>query len=197
LDSRGLDYEEGDLGPVYGFQWRHFGAEYISHDTNYRGKGIDQLQNVIDLIKKEPNSRRIIMNSWSPSDLDKMALPPCHVMCQFNVDTINNKLDLSVYQRSGDMFLGVPFNIASYAFLTHIIAKLTGYQVGKLIHVLGDTHIYESHIEAVKTQIKRIPYQFPELSISNELTDINTIKEQYFTLENYKYHDRISAPMIA
>ena len=197
LDSRGLDYEEGDLGPVYGFQWRHFGAEYISHDTNYRGKGIDQLQNVIDLIKKEPNSRRIIMNSWSPSDLDKMALPPCHVMCQFNVDTINNKLDCQLYQRSGDMFLGVPFNIASYAFLTHIIAKLTGYQVGKLIHVLGDTHIYESHIEAVKTQIKRIPYQFPELSISNELTDINTIKEQYFTLENYKYHDRISAPMIA
>ena len=197
LDSRGLDYEEGDLGPVYGFQWRHFGAEYISHDTNYRGKGIDQLQNVIDLIKKEPNSRRIIMNSWSPSDLDKMALPPCHVMCQFNVDTKNNKLDCQLYQRSGDMFLGVPFNIASYAFLTHIIAKLTGYQVGKLIHVLGDTHIYESHIEAVKTQIKRIPYQFPELSISNELTDINTIKEQYFTLENYKYHDRISAPMIA
>ena len=197
LDSRGLEYEEGDLGPVYGFQWRHFGAEYISHDTNYRGKGIDQLQNVIDLINKEPNSRRIIMNSWSPPDLDKMALPPCHVMCQFNVDTKNNKLDCQLYQRSGDMFLGVPFNIASYAFLTHIIAKLTGYQVGKLIHVLGDTHIYESHIEAVKTQIKRIPYQFPELNISNQLTDINTIKEHYFTLQNYKYHDRISAPMIA
>jgi len=197
LDSRGLDYEEGDLGPVYGFQWRHFGAEYEDKDTDYRGKGIDQLQNVIDLIKNEPNSRRIILNSWNASDLDKMALPPCHVMCQFNVDTKNNKLDCQLYQRSGDMFLGVPFNIASYALLTHIIAKLTGYQVGKLIHVLGDTHIYESHIEAVKTQIKRIPYQFPELNISNQLTDINTIKEHYFTLQNYKYHDRISAPMIA
>ena len=197
LDSRNLDYEEGDLGPVYGFQWRHFGAEYEDKDTDYRGKGVDQLQNVIDLIKNEPNSRRIILNSWNASDLDKMALPPCHVMCQFNVDTKNNKLDCQLYQRSGDMFLGVPFNIASYAFLTHIIGNITGYQVGRLIHILGDTHIYESHIEAVKTQIKRIPYQFPELNISNQLTDINTIKEQYFTLQNYKYHDRISAPMIA
>jgi len=197
LDSRGLDYEEGDLGPVYGFQWRHFGAEYEDKDTDYRGKGVDQLQNVIDLIKNEPNSRRIILNSWNASDLDKMALPPCHVMCQFNVDTKNNKLDCQLYQRSGDMFLGVPFNIASYAFLTHIIGKITGYQVGRLIHILGDTHIYESHLDAVKEQIERVPYQFPELSISNELTDINTIKEEYFTFQNYKYHDKISAPMIA
>jgi len=197
LDSRGLEYEEGDLGPVYGFQWRHFGAEYEDKDTDYRGKGIDQLQNVIDLIKNEPNSRRIILNSWNASDLDKMALPPCHVMCQFNVDTKNNKLDCQLYQRSGDMFLGVPFNIASYAFLTHIIGKITGYQVGRLIHILGDTHIYESHLDAVKEQIERVPYQFPELSISNELTDINTIKEEYFTFQNYKYHDKISAPMIA
>ena len=197
LDSRGLDYEEGDLGPVYGFQWRHFGAEYEDKDTDYSGKGVDQLQNVIDLIKNEPNSRRIILNSWNASDLDKMALPPCHVMCQFNVDTKNNKLDCQLYQRSGDMFLGVPFNIASYAFLTHIIGKITGYQVGRLIHILGDTHIYESHLDAVKEQIERVPYQFPELSISNELTDINTIKEEYFTFQNYKYHDKISAPMIA
>ena len=197
LDSRGLDYEEGDLGPVYGFQWRHFGAEYEDKDTDYHGKGVDQLQNVIDLIKNEPNSRRIILNSWNASDLDKMALPPCHVMCQFNVDTKNNKLDCQLYQRSGDMFLGVPFNIASYAFLTHIIGKITGYQVGRLIHILGDTHIYESHLDAVKEQIERVPYQFPELSISNELTDINTIKEEYFTFQNYKYHDKISAPMIA
>ena len=197
LDSRGLDYEEGVLGPVYGFQWRHFGAEYEDKDTDYSGKGVDQLQNVIDLIKNEPNSRRIILNSWNASDLDKMALPPCHVMCQFNVDTKNNKLDCQLYQRSGDMFLGVPFNIASYAFLTHIIGKITGYQVGRLIHILGDTHIYESHLDAVKEQIERVPYQFPELSISNELTDINTIKEEYFTFQNYKYHDKISAPMIA
>ena len=135
------------------------------------------------------------MSAWNPSDLDKMALPPCHILFQIYVD--GDYIDGQLYQRSGDMFLGVPFNIASYALLTHIIAKLTGYQVGKLIHVLGDTHVYESHIEAVKTQIKRIPYQFPELNISNQLTDINTIKEEYFTFQNYKYHDKISAPMIA
>ena len=200
LDSRGLDYEEGDLGPVYGFQWRHFGAEYIDKDTDYSGQGIDQLQNVIDLIKNDPNSRRIIMNSWNASDLDKMALPPCHVMCQFNVNTKVGTLDCQLYQRSGDMFLGVPFNIASYAFLTHIIAKVTGYQVGKLIHVLGDTHIYESHLDAVKEQLLRVPYSFPELIISDavtELTDINDIKEEYFTVKNYEYCPKITAPMIA
>ena len=197
LDSRNLDYEEGDLGPVYGFQWRHFGAEYESCDSDYSGKGIDQLKYVIDQIKNEPNSRRIILSAWNPVDLDKMALPPCHVMCQFYVDTKNNRLDCQLYQRSGDMFLGVPFNIASYSFLTYIIAKCTGYQPGRLIHILGDTHIYDSHIEAVKTQIKRIPYVFPKLTISDDLTDIDDISEEYFELEDYKFHDKISAPMIA
>jgi len=200
LDERNLDYEEGDLGPVYGFQWRHFGADYIDKDTDYSGKGIDQLQNVIDLIKNDPTSRRIIMNSWNAYDLDKMALPPCHVMCQFNVDTKNNKLNCQLYQRSGDMFLGVPFNIASYAFLTHIIAKITGYQVGKLIHILGDTHIYESHIDSVKSQLERIPNKFPELIISDavtELSNINDIKEEHFTIKNYNHYDKIKAEMIA
>jgi len=200
LDERGLDYEEGDLGPVYGFQWRHFGAEYVSHDTDYSGKGHDQLKNVIHLLKTDPHSRRIIMNTWNPVDLDKMALPPCHVMCQFNVNQRDGLLNCQLYQRSGDMFLGVPFNIASYAFLTHILAALTGYQVGRLIHVLGDTHIYESHIDAVKTQLDRIPHQFPELIISDavtELTDIDELKEEYFTIKNYEHHDKISAEMIA
>ena len=197
LESRNLDYEEGDLGPVYGFQWRHFGQEYESCNSDYSGKGVDQLKYVIDLIKNEPNSRRIILNSWNASDLDKMALPPCHVMCQFNVNVKEGTLDCQLYQRSGDMFLGVPFNIASYAFLTCIIAKLTGYKPGKLIHILGDTHIYESHIDSVKTQIKRIPYKFPHLTISNELTDIDNISEEYFNLEDYKFHEKISAPMIA
>ena len=197
LDSRGLDYEEGDLGPVYGFQWRHFGAEYVSCNSDYSGKGKDQLKYVIDLIKNDPNSRRIIMSAWNPVDLDKMALPPCHVMCQFNVDTTKKRLDCQLYQRSGDMFLGVPFNIASYAFLTYIIAKITGYQPGKLIHILGDTHIYDSHIEAVSTQIKRIPYEFPKLTISDELNDIDNINEEYFQLKDYNYHDKINAPMIA
>ena len=197
LDSRGLDYEEGDLGPVYGFQWRHFGAEYENCNSDYSGKGKDQLKYVIDLIRNDPNSRRIILSAWNPVDLDKMALPPCHVMCQFNVDTTNKRLDCQLYQRSGDMFLGVPFNIASYSFLTYIIAKITGYQPGKLIHILGDTHIYDSHIEAVKTQIKRIPYAFPKLTISDELNDIDNITEEYFKLDDYNFHDKISAPMIA
>jgi dihydrofolate reductase / thymidylate synthase len=197
LESRNLDYEEGDLGPVYGFQWRHFGAEYKDFNTDYNEKGIDQLKYIINLIKKDPTSRRIIMSSWNPVDLDKMVLPPCHVLCQFNVDLKNNHLNCQLYQRSGDMFLGVPFNIASYAFLTCIIAKLTGYQPGKLIHILGDTHIYDSHIESVCTQIKRIPYKFPQLTISDSLTDIDNINEEYFKLENYIYHDKISAPMIA
>ena len=197
LDSRGLDYEEGDLGPVYGFQWRHFGQQYETCNSDYSGKGIDQLKNVIDMIRDDPNSRRIIMSSWNPVDLDKMALPPCHVMCQFNVNTINNTLDCQLYQRSGDMFLGVPFNIASYSFLTHIIAKITGYKPGKLIHILGDTHIYESHIESVKDQIKRVPHKFPELSISDELTDIDDIKEEYFMIKNYNHYEKIKAPMIA
>uniref|UniRef100_A0A6C0FH64 DHFR domain-containing protein n=1 Tax=viral metagenome TaxID=1070528 RepID=A0A6C0FH64_9ZZZZ len=197
LDSRGLDYEEGDLGPVYGFQWRHFGAEYKDFNTDYTGKGSDQLQYIIDLIKNDPHSRRIIMSAWNPPDLDKMALPPCHVMCQFYVNTNENKLDCQLYQRSGDMFLGVPFNIASYSYLTCILAKLTGYKPGRLIHILGDTHIYDSHVEAVLTQIKRIPFTFPTLTISDECTDINDIKEEYFKIENYNYHEKISAPMIA
>ena len=197
LDRRGLNYEEGDLGPVYGFQWRHFGAEYKDFNTDYTGKGSDQLQYIINLIKNYPHSRRIIMSSWNPPDLDKMALPPCHVMCQFYVNTNENKLDCQLYQRSGDMFLGVPFNIASYSYLTCIIAKLTGYEPGRLIHILGDTHIYDSHVEAVRTQIKRIPLTFPTLTISDECTDINDIKEEYFKIENYNYHEKISAPMIA
>jgi thymidylate synthase len=197
LDSRNLDYEEGDLGPVYGFQWRHFGAEYESCHSDYSGKGIDQLKNIIHLIKTEPTSRRIILNSWNVSDIDKMALPPCHVMCQFNVNTNNNTLNCQLYQRSGDMFLGVPFNIASYSLLTYIIAKITGYIPGKFIHILGDTHIYESHLNAVNKQLERVPYSFPELLISDELSDIDNIKEEYFIMKNYNPYPKITAPMVA
>ena len=197
LDSRNLDYEEGDLGPVYGFQWRHFGTEYESCHSDYSGEGIDQLKNIIHLIKTEPTSRRIILNSWNVSDIDKMALPPCHVMCQFNVNTNNNTLNCQLYQRSGDMFLGVPFNIASYSLLTYIIAKITGYSPGKFIHILGDAHIYESHLNAVNEQIERVPYSFPELLISDELSDIDNIKEDYFIMKNYNSYPKITAPMIA
>jgi dihydrofolate reductase/thymidylate synthase len=197
LDSRGLSYEEGDLGPVYGFQWRHSGAKYKDCHTDYTGLGIDQLQNVIDLIKHDPHSRRIIMNSWNPSDLDKMALPPCHVMCQFHVNTESGTLNCQLYQRSGDMFLGVPFNIASYSFLLHIIADITRYKPGKLIHILGDTHIYEEHFDAVNTQLSRVPIDFPEFEIVKEVSDIDSLDESMFDIKNYKSYDKITAPMVA
>ena len=199
LDSRSLNYEEGDLGPVYGFQWRHSGAEYKDCNTDYSGQGIDQLQNVIDLIQNEPNSRRIIMNAWNPPDLNKMALPPCHVMCQFHVDTQQKILNCQLYQRSGDMFLGVPFNIASYSFLLHIIAGITGYIPGKLIHILGDCHIYNEHISSVNEQLDRIPVDFPKLQITENLLDkkIDDITEDMFQITNYKSYDKITAPMIA
>ena len=197
LDSRGLDYEEGDLGPVYGFQWRHSGAEYVNCHTDYTGLGVDQLKNVIHLIKTDPHSRRIIMNAWNPSDLDKMALPPCHVMCQFYVNSEDKTLDCQLYQRSGDMFLGVPFNIASYSFLLHIIANMTGYNPGRLIHILGDTHIYNEHIDQVNEQLERLPGKFPELVIKEKITDIDYIEESIFELQNYKSYDKITAPMIA
>ena len=126
-----------------------------------------------------------------------MALPPCHVMCQFNVNTNDKTLNCQLYQRSGDMFLGVPFNIASYSFLTYILAKITGYTPGKFIHILGDAHIYDSHLDAVKEQLERVPYQFPQLLISDELSDIDTIHEDYFIIQKYNHYPKIKAPMIA
>ena len=195
LDSRGLTYEEDDLGPVYGFQWRHFGAEYVDFDTNYDGKGTDQLKYIIDEIKANPSSRRLILNSWNAADIDKMALPPCHVMVQFNID--KEFIDCQLYQRSGDMFLGVPFNITSYAFLLAIIGKITGYTPRKLIHIIGDAHIYEQHIDAVNNQLFRTPNRFPYLAISDRITDIDDILEDDFNIINYDCYSTISAPMIA
>jgi len=194
LESRGLDYKEDDLGPVYGFQWRHFGADYTDCKTNYTGKGKDQLKYIIDEIKSNPSSRRLILNSWNASDIDKMALPPCHVMVQFNID--GKFIDCQLYQRSGDMFLGVPFNISSYAFLLCIIGHITGYFPRKLVHILGDSHIYEEHIDAVKEQLSRVPGKFPTLNISTELKDIDNIKEEFFNIENYSPQASIKAPMI-
>ena len=196
LESRGLDYEEGDLGPVYGFQWRYAGAEYKGCHEGYGGQGIDQLQNIVDLLRNDPHSRRILMSAWNPQDLDKMALPPCHVMCQFYVNSDNHTLDCQLYQRSGDMFLGVPFNIASYAFLTHILCKITGYKPGKLIHVLGDVHLYEDHVEQARTQLMRVPISFPEITISG-VTDIDHIEEEMITITGYKCYPKIEAQMVA
>lgn len=159
LDSRGLQHlEEDDLGAVYGHQWRHFNAEYKGRDESYEGKGIDQLQYVIDQLAnpKTRTSRRIVMSAWNPCQIDEMALPPCHVLCQFHVSGENNdELSCMLYQRSGDVGLGVPFNIASYSMLTHIIAKRTGLKAKEFVHTLGNAHIYDDHIEALVEQISR------------------------------------------
>ena len=195
LESRGLPYEEDDLGPIYGFQWRHFGAEYKDRHTDYSGKGYDQLQWLINEIKENPSSRRLILSAWNPAALDKMALPPCHILSQFYVNQKEGTLSCQLYQRSGDMFLGIPFNIASYSFLTYILCKLTGYKPGKLHHVIGDAHIYEEHDTAVLLQLKRVPKVFPTLTISDDLTDIDSIHEDMFTIKNYECYSRISAPM--
>merc|ERR1712066_1029030 len=196
LDSRGLvNNEVGDLGPVYGFQWRHFGAEYKNCHAEYKNCGVDQLQQVIDMIRTEPNSRRIIMSAWNPVDIPKMALPPCHVMCQFYVN--DGELSCQLYQRSADMGLGVPFNIASYALLTYMIAAITGLRPGDFVHTIGDAHVYKNHVEPLKTQITRQPKPFPKLNFKrlDEIKEIGDFKFDDFELTGYKCHPKINMDM--
>ena len=168
LDSIKLNhYEEGDCGPCYSHQWRHFNAPYINCNENYNGLGIDQLQNCIDLIKNDPSSRRIFMSAWNPCQLNEMVLPPCHISYQFYVSN-DDKLSCILYQRSGDMFLGVPFNIASVSLLVYIIANITNKKPDKVTLMIGDAHIYENHIEQVKIQLNRKIYPFPQLIIKKK-----------------------------
>ena len=195
LDSRGLShYDQGDIGAGYGFQWRHFGAKYTNMYDSYEGKGIDQLKDVIYKIKNTPDDRRIIMSAWNPSDIDKMALPPCHIFIQFWVDTNKKELHSQMYQRSCDVGLGVPFNIASYALLTCIIAKLCDLTPGDFHYCMGDTHIYKNHIDAMKLQITRDPYDFPKINIK-DITDIDNIKFDDIELIDYKYYENIKMNM--
>ncbi|XP_021541912.1 thymidylate synthase isoform X1 [Neomonachus schauinslandi] len=194
LDSLGFsNREEGDLGPVYGFQWRHFGAEYKDKDSDYSGQGVDQLQKVIDTIKTNPDDRRIILCGWNPKDLPLMALPPCHALCQFYV--VNGELSCQLYQRSGDMGLGVPFNIASYALLTYMIAHITGLKPGDFVHTLGDAHIYLNHIEPLKMQLQREPRPFPKLKILRKVETIDDFKAEDFQIEGYSPHPTIKMEM--
>jgi len=198
LDSRGLQHrEEGDLGPVYGFQWRHFGAEYTDMHADYTGKGVDQLADCIEKIKNNPEDRRIIMSAWNPSDLDAMALPPCHMFCQFYVDTDKNELSCQMYQRSADMGLGVPFNIASYALLTHMIAKVTGRKPGDFVHTIGDAHVYLNHVDALKEQLERKPRAFPKLKMKEgkKYDDIDGFEFEDFEVVGYKPHKTIKMKM--
>lgn len=196
LDSRGLEHrEEGDLGPVYGFQWRHFGADYVDMHTDYTGQGVDQLAECIDKIKNNPEDRRIIMSAWNPADLNVMALPPCHMFCQFYVDTKKNELSCQMYQRSADMGLGVPFNIASYALLTHMIAHVTGRKAGDFVHTIGDAHVYLNHVDALKEQLERSPRAFPKLKINSEKTGIDDFEYSDFEVTGYKPHKTIKMKM--
>jgi thymidylate synthase len=188
-------YEEGDCGPIYGFQWRHFNAKYNGCNNNYNNLGIDQLQNCINLIINDPMSRRIFMTAWNPCQLDEMCLPPCHISYQFYVS--NNKLSCILYQRSGDMFLGIPFNIASVSLLVYIIASITNTIPDKVSLIIGDAHIYEEHIEQVKIQLERKPYDLPKLNIKNKYTNINDFTYNDFEILNYLYHPSIKANMIA
>jgi len=204
LDSRGLQlYPEGMAGPIYGYQWRNFGASYNcfsgKHVTDdHPFNGVDQLQNIIDQLKNPEtrNSRRLILTAWNPKQLDQMALPPCHVMCQFNVHD-GNKLSCMMVQRSCDEFLGVPFNIASYSFLTHLLAKHCGLEAYEFIHCMGNCHLYENAIDAAKLQITREPYPFPTVSIKQVRENINDYQVEDFEINNYQYHEAIKVQMIA
>jgi len=173
--------KDGNLGPVYGYQWR----SWPSSD----GKKIDQLGNVISSIRNSPDSRRHIVSAWNVGELDKMALPPCHLIFQFYV--AGGKLSCQLYQRSADIFLGVPFNIASYALLTLMVAQVTGLKPGDFVHTLGDAHIYLNHIDQVKLQLTREPYKLPRMEINKEVIDIEGLKYEDFTLVDYISHPHI------
>ena len=175
--------ENGELGPVYGHQWRSW--------PDYNGGTIDQISNVVEMIKHNPDSRRMIVNAWNVAEVDNMALPPCHTMFQFYV--ANGKLSLQLYQRSADTFLGVPFNIASYALLLQMVAQVTGLQPGEFVHTTGDTHLYLNHIEQAKLQLTRTPRPLPRMIINPDIKDLFSFDYDDFQLEGYDPHPHIKA----
>ena len=212
------------MGPVYGFQWRHFGAEYVDAKTDYHGKGVDQLAEVVDKLKNKPYDRRIILSAWNPADLGKMALPPCHMFAQFYVSfptaskpTVQVNGDLvepakpvngvkhskprgvlscQLYQRSCDMGLGVPFNIASYALLTHMLADVCDLTPGTFVHTMGDAHVYLDHVDALKIQLERVPRDFPDLVIlDHHEGSIDGWKAEDFEIKGYKPYASIPMKM--
>ena len=177
--------ERGELGPVYGAQWRSWPTQ--------DGSSIDQISEVINQIKANPDSRRLIVSAWNVSQIDSMALPPCHAMFQFYV--ADGKLSCQLYQRSADIFLGVPFNIASYALLVLMIAKVTGLKPGEFVHTLGDAHLYLNHLDQVDEQLKRQPFPLPKMSITKDIKNVLDIEYEDFSLEDYESHPHISAPI--
>jgi thymidylate synthase len=212
LDSRGLqNYDEGELGPIYGRQWRHFNSPYITkkekrfaealpenEKTYYNIEGgVDQLQEIIDALKDpaQRTSRRLIMTAWNPCQLNEMSLPPCHIFCQFNVHN-GDQLSCAMYQRSNDEACGTSFNIASYSFLTHLIAKHCGLEAYEFVYFKGNCHIYEDHVDGLKLQITREPFPFPTVSIKQIRENINDYQVDDFILENYQHHEPIKFQMV-
>lgn len=190
--------ENGDLGPVYGRQWRDFGtATPAGEDAQgriiYRRNSIDQIANLVEAIRKSPDSRRLIVSAWNPGEVSEMALPPCHTMWQVRI--IGERLHLQLYQRSADMFLGVPFNIASYALLLQMLAHVTGYKPGEFIHSIGDAHIYLNHLEQVETQLSRTPHALPSVNIRRNVTSIFGFEYGDFELLAYNPDPAIRAPV--
>ena len=180
----------GDLGPVYGHQWRNYGASQ-REDGSYNNDGVDQITQVIEQIKTNPNSRRLIVSGWNPCEADQVALPPCHTLFQFFV--ADNKLSCQLYQRSADLFLGVPFNIASYALLTHMVAQVCGLEVGEFIWTGGDCHIYQNHREQVELQLTRELYKLPTLTLNPDVKDIFAFKYEDISVDGYESHPAIKA----
>ena len=175
--------ERGELGPVYGRQWRSW--------PTADGAVIDQMANVVSAIRRNPDSRRLIVTAWNPADVDKMALPPCH--CLFQFYAAKGRLSCQLYQRSADVFLGVPFNIASYALLTHMVAQVTGLQVGDFVHTLGDAHLYRNHLEQARLQLSRVPRPLPRMTLDTAVSDLFAFRYEDFLLEGYDPHPHIKA----
>jgi thymidylate synthase len=177
--------ENGELGPVYGYQWRSWPAAV--------GRSIDQVAEVVEQLKTNPDSRRHVVSAWNPADVDQMALPPCHCLFQFYV--ANGRLSCQLYQRSADIFLGVPFNIASYALLTMMVAQVSGYRPGEFIHTLGDAHLYLNHLEQAEQQLAREPYPLPQMKLNPDVQSIFEFRYEDFELIGYQSHPRIAAPI--
>ena len=184
--------QAGDFGPIYGHQWRNFGATLLP-DGTYAKDGVDQIQWLLNEIKRNPDSRRLIVTGWNPKEQDKVALPPCHTLFQFYV--ASGKLSCQLYQRSADIFLGVPFNIASYSLLTHMIAQVAGLGVGDFVHTIGDAHLYSNHIEQAKEQLSRDTRSLPQLKLNPAVTSLFDFKIEDIEIVNYNPHPSIKAPI--
>ena len=198
LDSRGLNYREGLIGPGYGFQWRNFNAPYDQETGGPMEKGVDQLQQIIDALKDpaQRTSRRLVMSAWNPCQLNEMALPPCHILCQFNVHD-GNKLSCCMFQRSCDAALGASFNIASYSFLTHLLAKHCGLVAYEFVYFIGNCHLYEDHVEPMRAVLDKVPFNFPTVSIKEVRENINNYMVDDFIIDGYQSHEVVKMKMVA